>query len=330
MTMVTQPNMSGLHLFGTGNSAHIVAWNGGAPNAKWTSLEDPNATCDNPCQTRSMNPEAKYSYRARQAGMFPGEESQKFAHGDDLDYFCRSLQDALKDMGMDTVGYRRDPLDPTKMIDVLTQYPRLSKSVMKVESAWCLPKYDSYDTSNDRQAKRFLLASLSADLKKKIHYKSGLYKSGRTDPCFVDVLFVLIEYERPLSIDASQAMVDAVRAMTPSQFPGENITLFVEAIRPKLAHLEIGRSWDSMNNPALCRTLALAGGGSNYEYNSELYSLLNKLQDECQYITHLTNQEKVVHMASKSLGWKNIFDIAESHYVAQVVPGRIRWPPACH
>jgi len=169
-----------------------------------------------------------------------------------------------------------------------------------------------------------LLASLSADLKKKIENKSG-----RTDP-FVDVLFVFIEYKRPVSVDASQAMVDTVRVMTPGQFPVENITLFVETIQPKLEHLEIGRLWDSMNNPALCRTLALAGGGNNSKYNSELYSLHNKLHDECKSITHLANQEKVLHMASKSLGWENILDVAESRYLAQVVTGRIRWPPACH
>jgi len=129
---ITKPKMGGLLIFGTGASTNAVAWTGGASNATWTSLEDPNATSDNPCQTRPNNPKAASSYAARQAGLFPGEESQKFAHGDDLDSFCRSLQDALKDMGMDTVGYRRDPLEPIKMIDVLTQYPRLNKSAMKV------------------------------------------------------------------------------------------------------------------------------------------------------------------------------------------------------
>ena len=157
LNVIPKPKMGGVLLFGK----HAVAWTGGAPNATWTSLEDPSATSNNPRQTRSKDPKAASSYAARQAGLFPGEESQKFAHGDDLDYFCRSLQDALKDMGMDTVGYRRDPLDTTKMIDTLIQYPRLNKSAMKVESAWCLSKYDSYDTSNDLQAKRFLLASLS-------------------------------------------------------------------------------------------------------------------------------------------------------------------------
>jgi len=43
-----KPNMGGLLLFGSGISAYAVAWTGGAPNATWTSLEDPTATSVKP------------------------------------------------------------------------------------------------------------------------------------------------------------------------------------------------------------------------------------------------------------------------------------------
>ena len=293
--------MGGLQYQGSSTSQYAIAWTGGAPNATWTGLEDPSTFITTPNQTRSTSPKATSSYESRQAGLFPYEAAQKFKTGDDLDFFIKQLKSAFIDKGMDTIAYRRDPLDDTKMINMLTAYPRLNKEAMEPESIWCLARYDLYDKQNDLQAKKFLLASLSAPLMMTVESKID------DESNFVDVFFTFLEAERPQTVDGSQALVDIVRAMSPRDpaYPSQNISLFVQAIRPKLKHLTTGRLWDSMNNVALCRTLASAGshsdGGSNLEYSTALFEMLTKLQTACKLITHLANKEKAAYMNKKNL-----------------------------
>ena len=95
---------------------------------------------------------------------------------------------------MDTIGYRRDPADPSTMVNVLKLYPRLNQSEIKEESEWCLTKFDSYDKMNDSQAKKYLLASLNSTLEKEVDYRS------EESDTFVDLLFHLIDEERPATM----------------------------------------------------------------------------------------------------------------------------------
>ena len=123
----------------------------------------------------------------------------------------------------------------------------------------------------------------------------------------VDVFFTFLEAERPQTVDGSKALVNIVCAMSPrdSAYPNQNISLFVQAIRPRLKHLNTGRLWDSINNVDLCRNLASAGsdGGSNMEYSTPLFEMLTKLTNACKLITHLANKEKAAYMDKKNLGW---------------------------
>ena len=128
--------MGGLAVSGSGSRAYATAWTGGKPNIFWTGLENPSAALGNPTQTRSTEFKATRAYKEREEGLFPGHEELKFDHGDDLNYFCSKLRKTLIDMGMDTVTYRKDPLDESKMIDILSDYPRLNKSAMKKQSDW--------------------------------------------------------------------------------------------------------------------------------------------------------------------------------------------------
>ena len=125
-----RPTMGGLQYQGNGTSQYAVAWTGGAPNATWTGLDDPLAIITTPNQTRSTSPKATTSHDARQAGLFPYDATKNFKPGDDLEYFIKELNEALLDKGMDTIAYRRDPLDDSKMINMLTAYPRLNKEAM--------------------------------------------------------------------------------------------------------------------------------------------------------------------------------------------------------
>ena len=85
------------------------AWTGGAPNCSWTDLVT-KSEIPLPTQLRPMGSKAADSLIKRTAGIFTDPKS-KFSSKGDLDYFCRNLHEFYIMHGMDTVSYRKDPLD---------------------------------------------------------------------------------------------------------------------------------------------------------------------------------------------------------------------------
>lgn len=90
------------------------------------------------------------------------------------------------------------------MCNVLSNYSRLNRKHLKTQSSWFIIRFDSYDKLNDIQARDFLLTSISDDLQRLVDNKMT------DDDTFVDVLFVFMEEVRPLTVDGTQAQVDAV------------------------------------------------------------------------------------------------------------------------
>lgn len=195
---------------------------------------------------------------------------------------------------MDIICYRKDPLTTApneEMIDVLECYPKLKRQAMREQSLWIKSKYDTYDHDNDDDAVQFLLNSLQPELTKRIKTKMR----DATDPVldtFVDVLFILIDHQRPHSADLFESITNRIRKVHSRNFPGENITMMAEKIRSDIIRMEKARSWDSKNNIHLCRTLSEAGGEINPEYRTPLYNLLEKVQDEVSELNHLSTKTK--------------------------------------
>ena len=134
LTVIHTPIMGGLLITGDSTKTYSQAWTGGKPNITWTGLENPSEILINPTQTRGNDVKSTLAYKEREAGLYPGQEEQKFGHGDDLNDFCNLLSDKFLDMGMDTITYRKDPLDESTMIDILSDYPRLNKAAIKKQS----------------------------------------------------------------------------------------------------------------------------------------------------------------------------------------------------
>ena len=59
--------------------------------------------------------------------------------------------------------------NPINLINPIASFTKNinNQKAIKLESAWCLDRYDSYDKSNDDQACKFLLNSLNSELEKK-------------------------------------------------------------------------------------------------------------------------------------------------------------------
>ena len=226
-----KPTMGGL-------TAEDIPWTGGVPNWDWTGLQDPDAEPESQ-MLRSKSVKSEPSRAKRIAGLYP-EEAFKFKKGKDLDHFLEDLKEAFVEDGMDTIGYRRDPLAPAsekKMVDVLTHYSRLNKfEVKKQDKDWFKKAMDIYDKSNDRSAKTFLLNSLHEDLRYKIKRK---IKSE--DITFAKGLLIFIEEIRPNTTDNDKALVEKALHLTPANYPGHNVSMYVADVYPKLEQLTTAR-----------------------------------------------------------------------------------------
>ncbi|MGB0787892.1 MAG: hypothetical protein ACPGR1_07830, partial [Candidatus Poseidoniaceae archaeon] len=115
--------------------------------------------------------------------------------------------------------------------------------------------------------------------------------------------------------------------MKVKDYPGANIKAMVIDARQYIKSMVMARQWDSKNNTKLCRILTEAGGLSNPEYSTPMYSFLNEVKEEVAKITHLNNTDKAKTMSRKNLGWDDILKKAEHHYNELTTPGCIRWPP---
>ena len=72
---------------------------------------------------------------------------------------------------MDSIAYLKDPLDATKMTNVVKAHARYTVQSAKALIEGQVPKYDKYDRTNDKAARTFLLASLQIDLSNKVAEK---------------------------------------------------------------------------------------------------------------------------------------------------------------
>ena len=137
---------------------YAVPCTGGKPNADWTGLET-KVVRNNPNLLRSNDTKSNTAYESRRSRL-----STKYKSGDDTTSFLKELRKQFVNKGMYTVCYRKDPLDKTKMINVLDHFPRLNKDLVKKQRSWFIGKYDDYDWENDENAKEFLWNSLGSKL----------------------------------------------------------------------------------------------------------------------------------------------------------------------
>ena len=84
-------------------------------------------------------------------------------------------------------------------------------------------------------------------------------------------------------MNAEDALLDAIKAMSPSQFPDKNIKSCVSTVRALIQQLEKSNHWDSKLNGNLCRTLANSGGENDHECSFALHQMLGKTSVKCLY-----------------------------------------------
>ncbi|KAI2502768.1 hypothetical protein MHU86_11672 [Fragilaria crotonensis] len=142
------------------------AWTGGKPNYTWTGLDGSIALLEHtsPNQLRPVYVSAaQKGYNFRRTG-----HKISFKPSDDLISFQNVVWDHLKDTGMDSIAYLRDPTDDAKMTNVIKAHARYTVQSAKLLAEAQVQRYDKYDRTNDMAARTYLLASLSTELSNKV------------------------------------------------------------------------------------------------------------------------------------------------------------------
>ena len=119
---------------------------------------------------------------------------------------------------MDSIAYLKDPLDATKMTNVVKAHARYTVQSAKALIEDQVPKYDKYDRMNDKAARTFLLASLQMDLSNKVSKKLD----DDDDP-FPIVWLQFLKAIQSTSIERFEDLKATIKARLPNQYPGEKL-----------------------------------------------------------------------------------------------------------
>ena len=190
------------------------AWTGGKPKADWSGLVDQHTVdSTSPNQLRPVYVSAALKgYNYRRTGL-----KNTFKPTNDLIAFQNSVWSHLTDSGMDSIAYLNDPLDATKMTNVVKAHAGYTVQSAKALIEDQVPKYDKYDRMNDKAARTFLLASLQMDLSNKVSEKLD------DDDPFPIVWLQFLKAIQSTSIERFEDLKATIKARLPSQYPGKNL-----------------------------------------------------------------------------------------------------------
>jgi len=293
-----------------------VSWTGGKPKPDWSGLATPLNCNENPNQLRSVGPKSTTSYNLRRTG-----REEKYKSGGNLETFVSYIVKHLKNHGMDSIAYRPDPQDPTKMIHAIQEHPRFNIDSVRPISKTLRASFDSYDLSNDDCALEFLLNSLDADT------KDFVEKRLKPDEdTFVDAWYLLLKLETPYSADRFKLIEKRIESRVPHHYPAQNLIKMCEDLRSDIKQCSV--MYDPNLTLTILKNLITAGGDDNQDYKGLLQKKKFELEAELPRLFHLSNKDKEVELRSKNLGWEDILDLAEQRYQLQNQSGNVTWPPA--
>ncbi|KAI2499059.1 hypothetical protein MHU86_15448 [Fragilaria crotonensis] len=120
----------------------------------WTGLDGSIALLEHtsPNQLRPVYVSAaQKGYNFRRTG-----HKISFKPSDDLISFQNVVWDHLKDTGMDSIAYLRDPTD-AKMTNVIKAHARYTVQSAKLLAEAQVQRFDKYDRTNDMAARTYCL-----------------------------------------------------------------------------------------------------------------------------------------------------------------------------
>ena len=296
------------------------AWTGGKPNHTWTGLDGSIALLEHtsPNQLRPVYVSAaQKGYNFRRAG-----HKISFKPSDDLISFQNVVWDHLKDTGMDSIAYLKDPTDDTKMTNVIKAHARYTVQSAKLLAETQVQLYDKYDRTNDMAARTYLLASLSTELSNKVTEKLDDSDS------FPVVWLQFLKSIQSTSIERFEDLRSIIKARLPSQYSGENLEQLAAHFRKDANELTTAGQYDHNLTLSMLKIFLLAGGSGNEDFRFPLRSVKQKLEQALLDIGFKDKEAANLHMQMNKLTYKDICAHAEDAY--RTLFDRKEWPPARH
>ncbi|KAI2502610.1 hypothetical protein MHU86_11875 [Fragilaria crotonensis] len=245
-----------------------------------------------------------------------------FKPSDDLISFQNVVWDHLKDTGMDSIAYLRDPTDDAKMTNVIKAHARYTVQSAKLLAEAQVQRYDKYDRTNDMAARTYLLASLSTELSNKVTERLDDSDS------FPVVWLQFLKSIQSTSIERFEDLKAIIKARLPSQYSGENLEQLAAHFRKDANELTTAGQYDHNLTLAMLKIFLLAGGSGNEDFRFPLRSVKQKLEQALLDIGFKDKEAANLHMQVNKLTYKDICAHAEDAY--RTLFDRKEWPPARH
>ncbi|KAI2488998.1 hypothetical protein MHU86_25602 [Fragilaria crotonensis] len=122
------------------------------------------------------------------------------------------------------------------------------------------PVYDKYDKTNDKAARTYLLASLTATLSNKVSEKLE-----ESDP-FPIVWLQFLKSIQSTSIERFEDLKTSIKLRLPSQYSGENLELLAAQFRKDALELTTAGQYDHNLTLSMMKNFLLAGGSGNEDF----------------------------------------------------------------
>ena len=280
---------------------------GGQPLADWTGIKDLNSRSMSDLCFRSLDPVAgQKSAHYRTKGL-----STKFNNKSSLTDFQTEVWEHLEKYGLDTISYLPDPKNISESLCTVTKHAQFTGDMSKANKLAenISSKFDIWDRKHDTEAKSFLMASLSDELKK--DFKPFHDKNKDT---FAMTWLKFVHYLVSSNSKTFDKLKDDVRKIRPQQYSGQNIEKMAADYITKAEELLNAGYFDhslilNMVDGFLCASKD-AKGTFHHSMN-DLRRKVDKLQQETIF---MSKPDQINKYAQERLSHKDVCFAAVKEY----------------
>ena len=305
----------------------FAAWTGGKPNNDWTGLDaSAPKSHTNPNQLRPAGVSSQQkSYSARVAPL-----EQKFKKGDSVKTLETKIWDKLVDFGLDTVTYVHDPKDPTQMISVVKEHPRIMLKHAHESLKQLVPKWDPYDRQNDQAALKLFKDTCDDAVRNGVDCLLPPDKDAQEEEKTFASYWLRTMHKNSVSDgEHYKNITRRLEKCKASDYPGEDLSMLVTDYIADVEELEKGGMYDHRSTKIMLETFVAAGGEHEKVevFRQQLRNDIIKITEALHEIRFLgTDALKQEHMQKAKLLPRIICSDVEDKY--RVLRDNNSWPPA--
>jgi hypothetical protein len=297
------------------DTVNSAAYTGGKPLHDWTGLENPINTPFTPNATRHTKyTEKGYNLRiAPPTTLFSKNASGTF----DLRAFAKKVGHHLKNHGMDTTMYIESLTDANDMINVVEHYDQATLAQAISEQRRKEVLYDNYDRENDRAAVEFIEASIDADLKDSLSIRKN------DDDGAAVVWMRILALIHNASFEKYNTLKDKLKALSPANEPGENITDYATKARHICRELDLAHQFEWVLVLYIIKALCQVQVES---FRALFQPKRHSIDATLKTLTHVSKETAKATMVALGFHYSDILTLAEETYTTYLDNGE--WHPS--